>query len=535
MADYYVVPKSALTATADAIKEKTGSEEEIEFTKDGFKDAVEAIIRSTIEKTPVNQDLALKDVTFINELDLSGVTQCAYFLYDTHLASTYEFYGFAGLYIKLKTKGNATLRVGTISNGTFVEADSETLTSNNNGIIEYNMWLPTNLGRFVVLEITSDIAIDIIRPTVNGPDSEKYGGKRFDYNLQPLVAIRRKLPYSTTVTGNFGASSVAGYNKNLLYAREENLTSVCTSLLMAYCGAESLQLVEFIDCDLSSVSTMDSAFRRCYSLRGINGISNAFISCNSIGSAFENCYGLQSIEFSAGSLSEVTTLWGAFRNCYSLRSVTFPDGSLQKAENLRQAFESCYSLQSIEFPDGSLSDTTNLYSAFSNCYSLKSIAFPSGSLSKVTTLFQAFNGCFSLKSISNLQAGVLDGSGFGATFNGCKSLHQLSITIEDASNVGSLTNTYAECLFDYYNLDASFDSFSGWGNHTPNIREFVPPVFHLSISFANVTWLTKSSMLAVIDKLATVSTAQTLTIGTHPWTLTDEEIAVATAKGWTVA
>lgn len=43
MADYYVVPKSALTATADAIKEKTGSEEEIEFTKDGFKDAVEAI------------------------------------------------------------------------------------------------------------------------------------------------------------------------------------------------------------------------------------------------------------------------------------------------------------------------------------------------------------------------------------------------------------------------------------------------------------------------------------------------------------
>lgn len=43
MPDYYVVPTSALTSTADAIREKIGTEEEIEFTQDGFKDAVEAI------------------------------------------------------------------------------------------------------------------------------------------------------------------------------------------------------------------------------------------------------------------------------------------------------------------------------------------------------------------------------------------------------------------------------------------------------------------------------------------------------------
>lgn len=43
MPDYYVVPALALTATADAIREKTGSSEEIEFTTDGFKDAVDAI------------------------------------------------------------------------------------------------------------------------------------------------------------------------------------------------------------------------------------------------------------------------------------------------------------------------------------------------------------------------------------------------------------------------------------------------------------------------------------------------------------
>lgn len=47
MPDYYVVPALALTATADAIREKTGSSEEIEFTTDGFKDAVEAIDTGT--------------------------------------------------------------------------------------------------------------------------------------------------------------------------------------------------------------------------------------------------------------------------------------------------------------------------------------------------------------------------------------------------------------------------------------------------------------------------------------------------------
>lgn len=43
MPDYYVVPTSALASTADAIREKLGTEEEIEFTQDGFKDAVDLI------------------------------------------------------------------------------------------------------------------------------------------------------------------------------------------------------------------------------------------------------------------------------------------------------------------------------------------------------------------------------------------------------------------------------------------------------------------------------------------------------------
>ena len=43
MPEYCVIPTAALSATADAIKAKTGSAEDIEFTQDGFADAVAAI------------------------------------------------------------------------------------------------------------------------------------------------------------------------------------------------------------------------------------------------------------------------------------------------------------------------------------------------------------------------------------------------------------------------------------------------------------------------------------------------------------
>lgn len=61
MSDYVVVPLSALSATADAIKEKLGTQEDIEFTIDGFKDAVDAISGS-IDFSGIKQELSLNNI-----------------------------------------------------------------------------------------------------------------------------------------------------------------------------------------------------------------------------------------------------------------------------------------------------------------------------------------------------------------------------------------------------------------------------------------------------------------------------------------
>ena len=43
MAEYYIAPKTSFDATADAIREKIGSQATIEWTQDGFADAIEEI------------------------------------------------------------------------------------------------------------------------------------------------------------------------------------------------------------------------------------------------------------------------------------------------------------------------------------------------------------------------------------------------------------------------------------------------------------------------------------------------------------
>ena len=62
------------------------------------------------------------------------------------------------------------------------------------------------------------------------------------------------------------------------------------------------------------------------------------------------------------------------------------------------------------------------------------------------------------------------------------------------------------------------------------------PNFKVSVSFVDCNRLTHDSLMVIINGLQTVTTTQTLTLGTTNLAkLTDEEKKVATDKGWTLA
>lgn len=99
-------------------------------------------------------------------------------------------------------------------------------------------------------------------------------------------------------------------------------------------------------------------------------------------------------------------------------------------------------------------------------------------------------------------------------FYGASNIRSLDLSWLDFSGVTSQSNAFVQC--------GQLTDFSGI-----NIK--------CSFSFATCVSLSHQSLLNIIDKLEPVDTATTLTLGAYNLAkLTAEEIAVATAKGWTV-
>ncbi len=147
-------------------------------------------------------------------------------------------------------------------------------------------------------------------------------------------------------------------------------------------------------------------------------------------------------------------------------------------------FSNCYNLVAV--PTIDVSSVTTLYQAFQACYSLTSLDVSNWDVSSVTTLYQAFYACYSLTNV----VGVLD---------------------------LNVTSTITNAFYRMYSLKTiKFEN--------------------IGVSFAldNSPLLSYESIIYIIEHAKTV-TDQTMTLGEiNLAKLTDDEIAVAIGKGWTL-
>lgn len=186
----------------------------------------------------------------------------------------------------------------------------------------------------------------------------------------------------------------------------------------------------------------------------------------------------------------MTDLKYGFFSCSNLTSLSLPDGFGQNATDLESCFFSCSTLTSLELPDGFGQNATNINTCFFSCNSLTSLSLPYGFGQNATSIV----GCFSL----------------------CSNLASLSLPDGFGQNAATLVNCFLSC--------------STLANITGN------PNFKVSLSLSDSTNLTHDSLMVVINGLQTVTTTQTLTLGsTNLAKLTDDEKKVATDKGWTLA
>lgn len=222
---------------------------------------------------------------------------------------------------------------------------------------------------------------------------------------------------------------------------------------------------------------------------------------------------------SAAAWDSVNNLSCLFTKFDRVRSIQLPAGLAPAATSCSRMFFGCNHLESLTLPDGFGGGTGNLdcTGMFASCPELKSVTFPSsfGASAAGFTRAELFSDCASLTSVV-----LPDGSGNTGPctnmFRGCASL----VSVDFGATARGIP-TYVNGIF------------SGCAGLTTVTGAFRAAT---ALSLSDSPRLTHDSLVTIIDGLSTVTTTVALTLGSvNTAKLTDEEIAVATSKGWTVS
>lgn len=248
-------------------------------------------------------------------------------------------------------------------------------------------------------------------------------------------------------------------------------------------------------------------------------------------SMFNGLSQLRKIECKLTNCNSVKKVSRMFYSCYELETYGDTEGTIDLTDTglgenitaMDSMFSACRATKHIKLPVDKLTNLNSLNATFSACWSLQESPELPKNLTMISTgLAYMFNQCYSIKKID--LGGVISTTNYGNmsnAFNYCVSCKDLILDDCDLSNLQSMSNTF-QYMFLLENVSLN--------NAT------LPPV---SMSFKQSTLLTHGSLLQIINSLADASdktTAPTLTLSTESKALlTDDDIAIATAKNWTIA
>lgn len=305
------------------------------------------------------------------------------------------------------------------------------------------------------------------------------------------------------------------------------------------------------------ITTLTNTFYKCYKLQELPQMS--YISTVSATDqvkmlynykeAFNYCYALRIIPddwlplntFNTSGSSTTTTITNFLAQCFSLQKV--PKFLIQNQQwgsstaKYTNAFQNCYYLQSItDLPVSNYTLTTNNFTnAFRNCFSLKHLTFKTNNGTPKTAQWK--NQVIDLTYTGNLISTTLPPSGnpidttglvnvnTNALYNAHKnsedwySRNYFTYTRESAvETINSLPDTHA-----YGTNTIKF----GWNASWSGVQN---PTVNASTGNVSVTNITIQNSVYT----GQVPRATHIQAGNWPDELSAEEIAVATAKGWTV-
>ena len=236
----------------------------------------------------------------------------------------------------------------------------------------------------------------------------------------------------------------------------------------------------------------------------------------------------RTIKFPSGALrgdtsSTVITDWGdgtvntslnhtySSDGVYTVKTKHCPSESGEKIANTSNIKNFLMEVKSLN------KNVTNMSYMFYNCNNLTSLDVSNFDASKVTRMNYMFYGCNKLTSLDVSNWNTSNVTTMAYMFFGCTKLTSLDMSNCDVSKVTTL----------------GYDMF----NNCKALTDFkAPQNISADISFYDSNNLTHDSLMSIISNLATVSSRKVLRLGsTNKAKLTSDEIAIATAKNWSVS
>ena len=257
---------------------------------------------------------------------------------------------------------------------------------------------------------------------------------------------------------------------------------------------DELKTLDLSDLDTSQVTSMNELFYQCSNLESLD-ISNLDTSnITNTSWLFSGCSSLQTLDLSSLDTSKVTNMSYMFQNCSSLQTLDLSSLDTSKVTNMFMLFYGCKKLETLDLSNFNTSNVTNMRNMFQSCSSLQTLDLSSLDTSKVTVMSGMFLACENLINLYiNMDVSSIDGEQYGA--------FDFTVFQRDYK----LTNVVGKFEGTKYDLDL----------------EYCP--------------LTAASAMVFINGLATVTEKRTLKLSATTYdSLTKEQIAIATSKGWTV-
>ena len=232
--------------------------------------------------------------------------------------------------------------------------------------------------------------------------------------------------------------------------------------------------------------------------------------------AYDNATSIVIPKLMIVDVTTITDLSYCFYNCKNLTSLSLPDEFGQNATTLFHCFDSCSKLTSLTLPTGFGQNATNINRCFYYNDKLASLTIHDGFGQNATD----FSYCFyMLKALTTLILPAGCGrnvTNMDSCFSYCSGLTTLHLPDGFGQNAKKTTRCFYNCT--------ALTTITG----NPN--------FKVSVDFSKSTNLTHDSIMVIINGLQTVTTTQTLTLGsTNLGKISEEEQQVATGKGWTLA